>query len=142
MSKFQNFPNCKIIWNFFASNHGHNSCDMAASQIKRKLKQQINCTREELNINKNIAFSNEIDHHKASVIDFENEKLKTRTMIGISSYHQFKFAANKVEVPLVFDDNHGLEEVITKKKECKSSKKNILGYSRHSTSSPIILCSL
>lgn len=131
---FQSSLNCAVEWNFFCSNHGHNSCDLAASQIKRKLKSEICIKRKELNLEAIVSSTNEIDHHKAKSIESKINKFKTPTMVGISNYHQFVFGNEGVVGFLRYPrgtDPNGISLVIGKKKEKMLKEKFVWELSPH-----------
>jgi hypothetical protein len=93
--------NKTIIYNFYQSYHGHNSCDAAASHAKKRIS-----TQQRDNPNKQIHTSTDLvnaiktlnNHSAQNIPKITKTQMNVSTMKGIKSYFKFTFPRERKEV--------------------------------------------
>lgn len=95
----------KAEWNFFVSYHGYNPCDLSASILKRKVKNEENNNKKVLTTPEIIDLCNSIACHSSITYKSSANTTTTSKMKNISYYHCFRYIPGCIQGFILFPDN-------------------------------------
>jgi hypothetical protein len=85
--------NIKFRWCFFASNHGHNACDGAASLVKRTQRKKYLANDTTQSTPKEFVdfIHKDVAKHQSRLVEVERQRGGATSLSGIRGLHQFWF---------------------------------------------------
>ena len=97
--EFQKKIGINIVWNFFPSYHGHGVCDADAAQVKRAIRKD---QKENSSIitkpQEIVKIINSVGKHEGRIIDISKSDHDTKSLTGISKFHNFTFNPGSMNV--------------------------------------------